>query len=129
VKHLRAKNDKRLGEDLLRDAASRTWSDFCKKPGGFDGKGSLWSYLKMSAQRDLQNALAKEARRRQHENHDVDVEQCSDDGKLQGDGDEAAATLLDVARRERPLPMPRCWGSAIGRQPSKRRPSSEPRTS
>jgi RNA polymerase sigma factor (sigma-70 family) len=53
-------------EHLIYDAATDTLLDYSTHPSRFDpGKSPLLSYLRMSAQGDLRNALQKERRRQQ----------------------------------------------------------------
>jgi RNA polymerase sigma-70 factor (ECF subfamily) len=96
--YLRNTNAKRLSEELLADAASTTWLSLSKKPSAYDGKGSLWAYLQMSAQRDLINALAKETRHRQREKTSENVELLCGNGKSAGDEDETAERLARVEK-------------------------------
>src|ERR1700722_19809774 len=101
--YLRGKNAKHVPDDLLADAVGETWSSLCKKPGAYDGVRPLWAYLRMSAQRDLLNALAKETRRRQHEQSVEDVEQCQGNGNvIRDDQDEIAErnAHVEMVRRE-----------------------------
>ncbi len=75
LEFLRKKNPRRLDDDLIADAAFETWASLCKKPTSYDGKGSFWSFLQLSAQRDLLNRLAKETRHRRHYKTGEAVEQ------------------------------------------------------
>jgi RNA polymerase sigma factor (sigma-70 family) len=94
--YLRRRNLRQVPEDMLADAASETWVSLCKNPKSYDGKGSLWAYLRMSAQRDLMNTLAKETRRRRHIVAQVDVEQLPGNGKILTDD----ADMIAEVRRE-----------------------------
>jgi hypothetical protein len=78
--YLRGRNARHVAQDLLADAASQAWEALCKDPRAFDGTGSLWKYLQMSAQGDLRNLLAKEQRR--HDKHSgAAVEHLPADGR------------------------------------------------
>jgi RNA polymerase sigma factor (sigma-70 family) len=100
LQFLRRKNAKYISDDLLSDAAYETWSSLSKKPTSYDGNGSLWTYLRMSAQGDLRNALAKERRRLMCAEN---VEECSTNGKIRLADTEALAAQeekVDRVRRE-----------------------------
>lgn len=65
--HLRIRFRGVQDETLLQDAAADALLDYIEHPSRFDPqKSSLSSYLKMSAEGDLRNALDREARRRRH---------------------------------------------------------------
>jgi RNA polymerase sigma factor (sigma-70 family) len=86
--YLRRRNARSVSDDLIANAASQTWMNLCKNPGSYDGKRSLWTFLRMSAQGDLVNELNKEMRRRRYIDSKVDVEQWSGDGKIFTDGEQ-----------------------------------------
>jgi DNA-directed RNA polymerase specialized sigma24 family protein len=95
IQYLRGRNAKHLDEAVLADAASETWMSLCKNPDSYNGTGSLWAFLKRSAQGDLQNALKKEGRRRRHEKAVAYVELFDGDGKIGEDHAEDAARVRD----------------------------------
>ncbi len=101
--YLRRRNSRRIPEDMLVDAAAQTWISFSKNPRSYDGKGSLWAFLRMSAQRDLINVLNKETRRRRRLDPNTHVEQLPGNGKVLTDEEEAIAerdAKVDKVRRE-----------------------------
>lgn len=62
-------------KELIRDAATDSIVDYIKRPDRWKARSStLVSYLCMSADRDLLNALEKTNRRRKHEVLSADVE-------------------------------------------------------
>jgi DNA-directed RNA polymerase specialized sigma24 family protein len=108
MRHLRRKNSALVSEDLLSDAVYETWANLCKNPDSYEGSRSLWSYLQMSAQGDLVNAIAKEARHRRRVQIGKNVELCAEDG-MSGSADdpEAAAEREAEAERVRREILPR----------------------
>ena len=67
--------------DLIQDACTEAWENYVKNPATFNpSERSLFGYLKMSAQGDLRNRIAKESRRRKKENAVEDVELSVFDG-------------------------------------------------
>ncbi|MFZ0931829.1 MAG: hypothetical protein WAN11_24740, partial [Syntrophobacteraceae bacterium] len=68
IKELEKKNPRFHDSELLNDAITDALISYIKAPQQFDPvKLPLRKYLIMSAQRDFQNALAKEKRRKSRE--------------------------------------------------------------
>jgi hypothetical protein len=67
IAHLTKTNSRRVPPDFIEQAAGEALISLIKNPISFDPSKSdgplpLFAYLKLSAQRDMQNVLAKEAR-------------------------------------------------------------------
>lgn len=97
IEYLRRKNSRRLPNDQLADAVYQTWESLCKNPRTFNGSTSLWSFLCMSAHRDLKNLLAKEQRRARHENPSESVELWPDDGNVENSEDDRITLAHEIA--------------------------------
>ena len=97
IDFLRQRNDRSISQVLIDEAAGLAIALLAKSPTKFDpdrakGDHPLFSYLKMSSQGDLQNALKSEERHRGHVRLD-DVEQSPDAGKYLGISDDPSILL------------------------------------
>src|SRR5262249_2403016 len=79
---LRANNDPHVADDLLQEAAGDALLPLMKHPEKFDpNKKSLWGFLRMAAQGDSKNLLARERRRHRKQSSLDDVQLSSAAGK------------------------------------------------
>ena len=93
-------------EHLIYDAATDTLLDYSERPGRFDPtRSSLLSYLRMSAHRDLLNALQKERRRQQRQQRvqqhlrAASVELQGSDGNRGQEEDDTSVAVDDLRQR------------------------------
>jgi hypothetical protein len=89
INWLRANNSKKISEHLCGEAAGIAIVSLIKNPGSYrsDRNKTLFSYLRMSAKRDLQNVLRRE-RNQIRANISLDsLELSSDGGKYLGQPD------------------------------------------
>ena len=114
IDHLRRTNKKYVSDDEITNAAFETWDSISKNPRQCDPAKSLWSFLKLAAQRDLMNILAKQKRRRKHEVAFEHVEQFPDRGIVSLDAEREAEIerirrdLLPIIRAGLSDPELRC---------------------
>lgn len=86
VSALRRKYANRRDADLVMDAVADALLDYSKKPQQFDPRKSrLFGFLRMVAERDLLNALAKRQRRTRKEKPLEIVELCRPARKEEGE--------------------------------------------
>jgi len=95
---IRRANQPSISDEFIEEAVHLAIANLCKNPGSFDpsqmsGERPLLSYLKMSAQGDLQNRLASEQRHTRGRVSLDRVEQSSDAGKYLGRDDDPALPL------------------------------------
>jgi RNA polymerase sigma factor (sigma-70 family) len=94
VAWLTKKNRAKVAEDLCNEAAEDALIALMKSPTSYSpARMGLWSYLRMSAQGDLQNILRRESRRRRNETTLGAVELSPQAGKYLGREDDPALRL------------------------------------
>ncbi len=73
--HLKCRFPTMRDRDCIDDAATEALVSYIKRPDRYDPRQKrLLGYLKMAAEADLRNILAKEKRRKEHEPRDYSVE-------------------------------------------------------
>lgn len=107
---IRRANQASVPDEFIEEAVHLAIANLCKNPASFDpsqmpGEQPLLSYLKMSAQGDLQNRLASEQRHVRGRVSLDHVEQSANAGKYLGRDDDPALPLeikeeVEQARRQ-----------------------------
>jgi hypothetical protein len=98
----------RIDPMMCQEAAGEAIVRFLINPTHYDPRRlGVEAFLRMAAQRDLQNLLRKERRHQQNRRDWQVVEQASSDGKYLGRDDDPSLPLqIEEARRRQALPTP-----------------------